>query len=509
MFFILTCIRRSSSNGSDVLLEKPGLGEDPTTVNALEFTSRPLWLNFPASELPSAELPTKERLQKGLSWAAHLGSAAESGISVIFQKTSATELFNPTFSLYVSILHKMLVGRKVFETVMAGPKSDELKMFTQCTHNMSGAFTVMGVNAKATKQKISSKLATATTGSTYQQYVLTQNELGDVQLNGKTMEFEAPIRPLVKSRKPNRMMSFSMPGNSVTFWVFADASIKECCTTCPFAIPETIVSRQKSASDKLLHELLLESAAVTPSRGKRELEIMKSMESINKIFTEKPLLEPIKRELLTKMLALVNDLQRMTSELKANPEIKPLHLELKDIEQLLKNEPFPIKVEHVDDPKQRDQMRQKCKIIAHTLEQQCLRELEPAHPVMPMRGLHLKRMRRSIGRQPEYDEIRTNTILRDNRKDLGKATNKGVGKLVEDPLVSLISAIYYPDKQNMLKEYRVRTTTATPDIPVEMAQQIAAKPYESPKFMKTFTKVVDKVMDLVNLHVARWWHVLT
>lgn len=414
--------------------------------------------------------------------------------------------------LYTSILHKLLMDRKVFDTQILDNASDQLHFFTHCSRNVSGAFTVMGVNLDEARQKVTSKLPTATTGSKVEQFILTQSRMGDVQLNGKAIDWATPIVAQTKSKKPNRLTSFVIPGKSVAFWVFPDANIKECRSTTRLVEPEPLSLRTKTGAEKLLQKLLLESIASSPQvrRQRRDLEIIKGLESIDKMFTDKPKLDLIQQELLSKMVSLINDLQKLTNNITAT-EMKPLHQELKKIEQLTKtDDPFPIKVSNVYEPQQREQMRQKCKIIAHTLEKQCLRDLDPHVNLLPMRGLSLKRMRRNIQPQmirqfaDDNDDIRTNRISRDHDN--------------ADPLAKLFSAIYSPDKRSGAFGFvGVAPTTSTTPMPTtttpskDILLQAVRNPINdgSAELMKVFNKVAVRVVDLINRQLTKLWNCIS
>lgn len=496
-------------------MEKPKLGEDPTTVHALEFTNRPLWLNFPNFNESTTSMSPKEKESIGLEWASQLGMSALNGFSVIFQQISQSELASPNLAVFISILHKTLMDRKVFDTEIIGHTSEKLFFFTHCSRNISGSFTVMGVNLNEGRQKAISKLPTATTGSTVEQYTLTESRSGDVMLNGKNIDWDMPIIPQSRTKKPNRLTTFTLPGRSVVFWVFSDANIKECRSTTAMVEPEPMNIRTKTGSEKLLQKLLLESVVNPPIRRKRDLELIKGHQ-IAKIFPEKTKLDPIQQDLLNKMATLINDLQRITNNITAST-VKPLQEELK------KDDPFPIKVSNIYEPQQREQMRQKCKIIAHTLEKQCLRDLDPSINLLPIRGLNMKRMRRSVKPQVvrqfhDNEDIRTNMILRDNEKSAAGAV---------DTLTTLLSAIYSPKKEKAdissglvgLAPTIPTTplpTTTTPWLPLNPTSTPAADPtlqatddsYETPEILGVFTKVFVRVIDLVTRHVSRFWNAM-
>lgn len=491
-------------------MEKPKLGEDPTTVHALEFTSRPLWLNFPNSDELLTKSTSQETQNNALDWASQLGMSALNGFSVIFQQITTAQLASPNLNVYISLLHKTLMDRKVFDTEIIGNTSERLYFFTHCSRNVSGAFTVMAVNLDDNRQKVTSKLPTATTGSKVEQYILTQSRTGDVQLNGKNIDWDMPILPQSKTKKPNRLTTFAMPGKSVAFWVFSDANIKECRSTTAVDEPEPMNLHTKTGSEKLLRKLLLESVADPIVRKKRDLELIKGLDTIEKIFPDKPKLDPIQQDLLNKMAALITDLQNLTNNITA-PTIKPLQEELKKIENLTKSDdPFPIKVSNIYEPQQREKMRQKCKIIAHTLEKQCLRDLDPNMNMLPLRGFNMKRMRRNVQPQiirhfDENEDINTNQITRENDKP-------------SNALLNILNALYTPNKKpetsfNLVgaapNEPTVpipaTTTPMPPKIPADQIVQAPRGNFDSPEILTVFTKVAVRVIDLVTQHVTRFW----
>lgn len=511
MLFLILLYFRSSFSGANALIESPKLGEDPTTIHALEYTSRPLWLNYPSSSFRWTELTLEENINISLGWASQLGMSALNGFSVVFQKLSLEELVSPSLNVFISIFHKTLMDRKVFDTEIVGNSSDRLFLFTHCSRNISGGFTVMGVNLFEDQQKLTSKLPTATTGSKVEQYILTQGPFGEVQLNGKKIDWNTPITPHLKTKNSNRFTTFTMPSKSVCFWVFSEANIRECRFSTPFVEPEPMNLRAKTGSEKLLQKLLVESVINPIVRSKRDLELLNVLKPIEKIFPEKTKVDSIQQHFLNKMSTLIKDLQGLTNHITA-PTINPLQEELKKIEVLTKtDDTFPIKVGNLYEPHHREQMRQKCKIIAHTLEKQCLQDLDPLTiNMLPMRGLNVKRVRRNIKPQvvQQFDnteDIHTNMILKANVK-----REKSV-----DPLANLFGAIYTPRKEN---KFGVVAATSTPQptpitsMPVSPAssadqilQSIQQDPNGSPGLLNTFCTLASRILHTFTRHITRFW----
>lgn len=249
---------------------------------ALHFSNRPLWLNMPARSLSSTSGDTTTQ---GLNWAVTLGTSAQQGFSVVFQRIVERDFFSPKLASFVSLLHKQLMGNQVFETRMipyAGRK-DSKQMFAHCTRNVSGAITVMGVNLGAYKELVSTKMPIKSTGTTVLQYILETDRKGNVLCNGEPVQLNSPVRPVTRSKKPSRPTSFLLPSRSVAFWVFPEANVKDCLNKPDLKLePRPLELRSRTSSEKLLEQLILESLEndkqkQTP-REKRHLVVKKDIQ---------------------------------------------------------------------------------------------------------------------------------------------------------------------------------------------------------------------------------------
>lgn len=255
-------------------MDRNPLIKEPTEL-ALQYTHRPLWLNMPPRSIAST---SDDSTSQGLHWAVTLGSSAQQGFSVVFQRIMDRDFFNPKLTSFVSLLHKQLMGNQVFETRMipSSGKKDLKQMFAHCTRNVSGAITVMAVNLGDHKELVSTKLPIKSTGTTVLQYILETDRKGKVLCNGEYVQLSSYIRPVTRSKKPNRPTSFMLPAKSVGFWVFPESNVKDCLikpVQTLDIIPHEL--RSRTSSEKLLEQLILET--IVP-RGKRHIVVKKDIQ---------------------------------------------------------------------------------------------------------------------------------------------------------------------------------------------------------------------------------------
>lgn len=248
--------------------------KDPALRNLMR-SKLPVWLNVPQSYRTSKnELCGRDCELEGICWANVLGSSAQSGFKVVFQRVNKNEMINPSLNYYVSLLHKKVMGEKVYDTKILNGDSLSPKYFTHCTRNVSGSFSVMGVNFADYKTKISTKLAQKYTGSEIYQYVLNV-DAGQILFNGVPVEINSDFQPIVKVKKPNRLTTFTLPPRSIGFWVFPLANLKQCSTKSDTEIVSPVQASiyndfehsSRTASEKLLHELIAEIVQMDSERN--------------------------------------------------------------------------------------------------------------------------------------------------------------------------------------------------------------------------------------------------
>lgn len=195
-----------------------------------------------------------------------MGSSAQNGFKVVFQRFDKFDVINPSLSYFVSLLHKKLMGEKVFDTKMLTGDSLSPNYYTHCARNVSRAFTVMGVNAADYKTKTLTKLPNKYTGSKVYQYILSVDS-GHILLNGIPIEIDSDFHPIVKIKKPNRPTTFTLPPRSIGFWVFPQANLQQCSKNSRYervppvkrgGIYNDLDSTARTTSEKLLHDLISE-----------------------------------------------------------------------------------------------------------------------------------------------------------------------------------------------------------------------------------------------------------
>lgn len=139
------------------------------------------------------------------------------------------DLSTPSLSYYVSLLYKNVVGEEVFDTRVLTGSRILSHFYSNCAKNVSGGFTVMGINTADSRLKVFAKMPTPYTGSDVHQYILTVNtQNGKIQLNGEDINKDAALTPLIKMKRATKAISFVLPPLSVGFWVFPSANLREC-----------------------------------------------------------------------------------------------------------------------------------------------------------------------------------------------------------------------------------------------------------------------------------------
>lgn len=199
----------------------------------------------------------RDCLTDGLVHAHVLGEAAKKGISALFFNESTHDCGKSNFfTQAVSILHKKLVGNKVFSVKVTKGSQDgkSSSLYSYCSKKTSGAVTLMGINFSNMRSKINVKLSTPLeSNAVVLQYTLSAID-GHVLLNNERFSHNAT--PSYKFKKQSKhSISLVLPPFSMAFWTIKNAKVNECLNIAviegerpkPMAI---------SSSDQLLKKLV-------------------------------------------------------------------------------------------------------------------------------------------------------------------------------------------------------------------------------------------------------------
>lgn len=235
-------------------------------------------------------------LAKGLNWAQTLGDAARNGFNMVFAPINNNEWFQPSLSHYVNLLHKQLMGRKVFDTPILNGNRFDTHFYSHCTKNNNGAFTIFGVNMADSKARVAAKVPFKS-GSEFLEYILSVNKTtGRVQLNGQDIVQGATLTPITRVKRLNKPALLLMPPNSTGFWVFPTARILECERTNGGPLHNSI-SRLKTSSEALLQQLMMESINREDQRNAMIGKARNRRSIVNSIWKGRPVhfYNPVKR----------------------------------------------------------------------------------------------------------------------------------------------------------------------------------------------------------------------
>lgn len=214
----------------------------------------PVWLSLPHSK-------TSQTQQKqGLNWAQTLGDAAKNGFRVIYLPIESN-WNEPTLSYYTTLLHKRIIGRTVFETVIFKGNRYDSHFYAHCTKNMSGSFTLFGVNAGDSDLDVTAKLPFRS-GTEYMEFILTIDDNGGIYLNGQRIIEPYILKPVPRFKLPGKTAQLSMPNSSIAFWIFTGAKLPECDSDESITIDTVSVRsqqpRRSTSAENLLQELIIE-----------------------------------------------------------------------------------------------------------------------------------------------------------------------------------------------------------------------------------------------------------
>lgn len=256
------------------------------SLRAVFKSHLPLWVTLPIT-LCSTKGSTcqQECIRDGLVWAQYLGDAAKNGFNTIYKTLDTTELLTPSFNYYITLLHKKLMGQKVFDARQITGDRTTSHFYTHCARNVSGAFSFMGINMKNTKLTVSIKMNIKYVGSKINQYILTVVN-GTILLNNEPIQINSNIEDFVKVKRFVRPINVVLPEFSVGFWTFPLANLNECTnfddSEEDWGIQtEVKIEKQKTAVDNLLHELIMENIERESKRNKRHLVVKKDSNSLS------------------------------------------------------------------------------------------------------------------------------------------------------------------------------------------------------------------------------------
>lgn len=240
----------------------------------------PVWLTLTHLNRDSSASNEKcymSCLVKGLKWAQILGDASRSGFEMVYAPIDQYEWFKSSLTYYTTLLHKRLMGKTVLDTkIMPNGNHAEPHVYSHCTRNMSGAFTIFGVNTVDTRTKVLAKMPPMRAGIEYMEYVLTVNSAnGKVQLNGYDIVDGMPLNPIIRTKRVNKPAFLSMPPHSVSFWVFTKATLPE-CERAHDADRTRSPRLGKTSSEQLLQELIREEISRDEQLERNSIERSKS-----------------------------------------------------------------------------------------------------------------------------------------------------------------------------------------------------------------------------------------
>ncbi|KAK2575381.1 hypothetical protein KPH14_001046 [Odynerus spinipes] len=192
---------------------------------------KPLWI---AESRPEA---SKNQFLGALVWTSRLGNAAKLGAQVLMRQPS--DLAKPTPDYWVSLLHKNLVGREVFDAKIQTGNRSHVHFYVQCTKASAayerGALTIFGVNLTPTKVRANVRGLKL---RTLHEYVLmpgfdASNRMfaESVLLNGKPLNLindtELPDMEAV-TLNDEKGLSIELPSGGIGFWVVPDQKMRSC-----------------------------------------------------------------------------------------------------------------------------------------------------------------------------------------------------------------------------------------------------------------------------------------
>ncbi|XP_068082699.1 uncharacterized protein PF3D7_1120600 [Anabrus simplex] len=189
---------------------------------------KPLWI----AESHTESARGQDTFAGALQWAQRLGVAARLGIQVLFRQPDVRGIMQPSPDYWVSLLHKRLVGREVFDSRLVTGNRTHISVFCHCTRDKPGSITLFGANILHHRVRIAVKGSTLGLGDmmSMDQYTLTEYQ-GHTLLNGALLglspEEELPVLT-PRIRHVPRSLTLSMPPQSIVYWVLPEARVRAC-----------------------------------------------------------------------------------------------------------------------------------------------------------------------------------------------------------------------------------------------------------------------------------------
>ncbi|XP_058808367.1 uncharacterized protein LOC131673974 [Phymastichus coffea] len=221
-----------------------------------QVAKKPLWLAESKSE------DCKRNFLGALVWARRLGNSAKLGAQVLMRQLENSILFRPTPDFWVSLLHKMLVGREVLDTKISSGNRTHIHFYAQCTKPSSkyekGSITIFGLNLTPTKVAASLKGLKIKTVHKYvllpgydspnrmfAESVLLNNDLLSL-INGR----EIPeIKPIIYNI--DRDVKLKLPSGGIGFWVVPGLKAKSCMGSEDDIADRNVVKRGNKRHEEL------------------------------------------------------------------------------------------------------------------------------------------------------------------------------------------------------------------------------------------------------------------
>ncbi|XP_063907710.1 uncharacterized protein LOC135125895 [Zophobas morio] len=238
------CVSDSKKNLDDLSDVLTAVVLEPTTIDKNQLLTHltdiylkpkvPLWI-------ASSKCTHPVSFASAIFWAKEMGEAAKNGYEVILKQPRLHEIYSETPPFWVSVLHKMLMGRNVLDAKATIGQS-ELSLYAHCTRhqndfNRSGAMTVLAINNATSNHTFLLKFGSALLKSAeVQSYVLTaeSEDATDVFLNGeklsldKIVDDKANFLPKLRRARIMNYLSLFLPPKSVGFFVLPGAQIPVC-----------------------------------------------------------------------------------------------------------------------------------------------------------------------------------------------------------------------------------------------------------------------------------------
>ncbi|RVE46002.1 hypothetical protein evm_009344 [Chilo suppressalis] len=210
-----------NGNSTTKELERMSDSERLKVVSTLHHSHTPLWI----TDRPQFE----DEFSRAADWMGSLGYSARNGFSVHFREMMPEELYEPTLSFYMALLYKNLVGERVLPIDL---DSAQATLFAHCTslrhRPVPRAITLYGLNIHNEPTRLSVKLTKREQGGEVMQFIIKQDDGGDIIVNGRAMSNEGDIRPVVKRVRPYKTLLIHLPPKSFGFWVLSNTNIEAC-----------------------------------------------------------------------------------------------------------------------------------------------------------------------------------------------------------------------------------------------------------------------------------------